>query len=82
MQTNKIWGFILIIVGVILILWGVASIYQAFSFSSQVSAMSGILGDQMGQFAESMAPSKVPGFIALVLGGISAYFGTKLLNKA
>lgn len=81
METNKIWGFILVGVGVLLILWGVVSIYTAFSFSSQMSAMSGMYGGQMGQLAESMAPSKVPGFILLMLGGVSAFFGTKLLKK-
>lgn len=82
MDTNKIWGFILIGVGVLLSLWGIASLYSAFSYSSQVSAMGGMFGGEMRQLADSMAPSKIPGFVLLVLGGTSAFFGTKLLKKA
>lgn len=81
METNKIWGFILIGVGVLLALWGIGSLYTAFSYSSQMSAVGGMLGGEMSQLAGSLAPSKVPGFILLVLGGTSAFFGTKLLKK-
>lgn len=82
MEANKIWGFILISVGVLLIFGGIAHLFWAFSVSAQVNAMSGWGGGAARELASSMAPSKIPGFIVMALGGASAFFGAKLFTKA
>lgn len=80
MDTNKVWGIILIIVGVIFTLMGVGSVYSAYTFSSQMGQITGMLGAG-SQMVDAMSPSKLPGLIMIVIGVGSAYIGTKLLKK-
>lgn len=79
MDTNKVWGIILIVVGVILTLWGIGSVYSAYSIGSQMSQLGGMLGGT--KMMDAMAPSKMPGLTLIVLGVAAAFFGNKMLKK-
>lgn len=81
MDTNKVWGIILIVVGVIFTLMGLGSVYSAYSVGSQMSQLGGMLGGAGSQMVSSMAPSKIPGLIMIVIGVGSAFFGNKMLKK-
>jgi hypothetical protein len=81
MDTNKVWGIILIVLGVIFSLWGLLSIYNAFSVASQMKSIGGMFGGAGSSMVESMTPSKLPGIIALAIGIGSSFFGSKLLKN-
>lgn len=81
MDTSKVWGIILIVVGVIFTLCGISSVYNAYSVGSQMSQITGMLGGAGSKMAESMMPSKMPGLILIVIGVASAFFGNKMLKK-
>ena len=79
MDTNKVWGIILIVLGVIFTLWGIGSVYNAYSVSSQMSQLGGLLGGT--KMMDAMAPSKMPGLILIVVGVAAAFFGNRMLKK-
>lgn len=88
MDTSKVWGIILIVVGVILTLIGIINVYHAFSVASQMSQVTSMFGGAGGEMAksmvgsmESMVPSKIPGLIMIAIGVASAFFGNKMLKK-
>lgn len=90
MDTNKIWGFILIGVGVLFILSGLGGLYAAFTFSDQMATQMNALGNmtgnaqlnaEMAKITQLSAPSKWPGFFMLLIGGGCSYAGNTLLKK-
>jgi len=85
MDTNKIWGFILIGVCVLFALWGLASLYAAFSYSDQMSAltqqMGAFGGKQMAAALAANKPSYFTGIFLLAISGASGYFGNSMLKN-
>ena len=85
MDTNKVWGFILIGACVLFALWGLASLYAAFNFSDQMSAltqqMGGYGGKQMAAALSANKPSYFTGIFLLIISGASGYFGNNMLKN-
>lgn len=91
METKKIWGFILIGCAVLFGLSGLGSIYAAFTFSSmmsdQMAGLSNIYGSgssaaaMMNNAAINAAPSKIPGFVMLIIAGAGGFYGNKMLKE-
>jgi len=85
MDTNKIWGFILIGICVLFGLWGLGSLYAAFSYNDQMSALTqqmGVFGGkQMATALAANKPSYFTGFFLLAISGASGYLGNNMLKN-
>ena len=65
--------------------WGLASLYAAFSYSDQMSALTQQMGTFGGkQMAAALAankPSYLTAIFLLIISGASGYFGNNMLKN-
>jgi choline-glycine betaine transporter len=81
-MANKVWGTLIIVMGVASVIWGVMEGYHTYEAISDAKNMSAMLGGSLDKMIEQNAPSYVPAIVALVVGVVASVVGTKMLNKA
>ena len=85
MTANKTWGILLIVIGVIMIFGGLATISSTYDQATQLQAISNMAGG-LGNSLMSGAKSTVEdgymkGAVISVIGLVLSIIGTKLMQK-
>jgi len=85
MTATKIWGLVLIVVGVIAIAWGVMGVISVYDQASQLKSMGGMFGGMgnalMGATSEMIRNEYIKFGVSIVIGIVLSIVGTKFINK-
>jgi hypothetical protein len=88
MTAKKIWGTIIIILGVIATIVGLLSIYGVYEQSIQIEAIKQMMGSEganifnsIGINQEAITNGYIKSFILAIVGIGLSIFGTKLISK-
>ena len=88
MTVKKIWGIILIILGVVVTIIGLLAIYSVYDQSIQIEAMKQMMGNNgtnmfnaMGVNQEAITNGYIKSSILTIVGIGLSVFGTKLISK-
>ena len=82
MDSKKVWGIILIVLGTLGLLFAIFGVIGAIQAQQQMQALDGMTGGMASDMYGGGGSTYAGPIIFGIAGAISGWFGTRLLNAA